>query len=557
MPMPLKNTFTGFVPNSRSRLGKLGTNPFVRDAFQNVKTHLSNNDKFSSAFDQASNVYGTIRTALDAIRIGRSGVSVITGLLPNGDNSPTNADHSLVPFLSNSTTASLGRNEAIFHKTRVHVGRKTSKRIKHIASGPYVEKVVKRTSGSMDDYQDHSQRKHLTLYTGFQEKGFTFFLEDTYFSVEDYYKMFDIEKRFSKQFESNSDGVENIYGCVYKTHNQFKFKNRNSNCTCHIRLHLIKILDVRTNVRSLLQEVTHNSSQSTANNYGRLPKEFQFTDPEIYDLNKFAVSFLTNLSCKLTHSTRFNEKARIVRSWNCTLPPSSIWEFNLTTHLGKGIHLNTINDLRLDQDQADLYEKIITQFQALRENDKPKTTKTNKALDTARNAIDQIFVKRGNEHPSAYVIAAEYVGDRRASLQRKADNDVFSGYSSCQIGVEFDTFIKYLVSQEDDQILVYKNILQDRDFSEEEVSLSELFCPTRKTTFHVSYDNIGSKPTQPFKMLYDEVLGSDTPSFMEDLKKVFKDIGLDPKSATPDDVGFDYQGPDSSPPPLEEEEEEI
>lgn len=551
--MPLKNTFASFIPNARSRVSGLSTNPFVRSAFDNIKTEIKKTDaydQFHGAFDQASRVYGNIRTALDAIRIGSAGASVITGMLSNGENSPTNGDHSLLPFLSNSTTTPLGRNEAIFHRTRVHVGRRTSKRIKEIASGPFVEKVTKRASGSMDDYQEHNQRKNLSLFSGFHEKGFTFFLEDTYFSVQDFYKMFEIQNRFSHQLGENQDGVKDIYGCVYKVHNQFKFKNRNSQCTCHIRLHLIKILDIRTNVRSLLQEVTHNNSQGSATTNGRLPKDFQYTSPDLYNMdNKFAVSFLTNLSCRLTQSTKFKERAKIVRSWSSTLPPSSIWEFNLTTHFGRGVHLNTINDLYLDHETSDTVQRISDQLEKLKKAKKGVGSKT---IDTVRSTIDQIFVKRGNEHPSSYVIAIEYVGDRRASIQRKENRDIFSGYSNCNIGVEFETFIKYLVSQDDDSPLVYKNIQQDRNF-ETGSDLAELFCPSRQTTFHVPNHQIGNKPTQPFKMIYDEILGSDTPSFMDDLKQTFKDIGLDPKSATPDDVGFDYRGPDTPAPPLEEE----
>lgn len=547
--MPLKSSLHAFIPAARKFASNPAVRPFVSGAFNDIRAELNKNDKFSNAFNKASSAYSTFQSALNAVRIGAAGVSVVTGLLPNGENSPTNSNHSSLPFLSNSSITPLGRNEAIYHKTHVHVGRATSKRIHSIADGPFVEKAIKRTSSSLSDYQSHNKRKHLTLTSGFCEKGFTFFLEDTYFSVEDYYEIFDIKNRFAKQLEENKDGVKDIYGCVYKTHNQFKFKNRNSNCTCHIRLHLIKILDIRTNVRSLLQEITHNSNQDKSDSRGRLPKDFQYTDPKLYDTNnKFQVSFLTNLSCSLTQSTKFSERARIVKTWSSTLPPSSIWEFNLTTHLGRGIHLNKINDFYLDDDTTSIVKKITDQLENLKIQKKGVGTKT---INTVRSAIDNLFIKRGNEHPSSYVIALEYLGDRRASIERKADKDIFSGYSCSQIGVEFETFIKYLVSQEDDSPLVYKNIQQDRDF-EEGSSLAELFCPSRESPFHVPSRNIGSSPTQPFRMIYDEILGADTPSFMDNLKQTFKDLGLDPKSVTPDDLDFDYQGPDTSPPPVEE-----
>ncbi|HKL13669.1 MAG TPA: hypothetical protein VJ907_08695 [Halanaerobiales bacterium] len=555
--MPLKNNFISFLPSAKSGLSNLATNPFVRGAFSDLHSHLKNNNgSYSAAFSKANDAMSGVRTALEAVRIGISGASVITGLLDNGQMSPTNTSHSSLPFLSSSKVSPLGRNEAIYHKTRVHVGRKTAKRIKSIASGPFVEKVTKLTASSMADYQAHKYRKDLTLQCGFNEKGFSFLSEDTYFSVEDFYKLFEIKTRFQNQLENEKDGIKDIYGCVYKTFNKLKLKNRNSNCTCHIKIHLIKIYDVRTNVRSLLQEITHNSSQFVANASGRLPKDFQYTDPDIYSqTNKFSINFLTDLSCRLSQATKFRERAKIVRSWYSTLPPGSIWDFSLTCHMGRGIHLNTINDLTLDHDnfQSKILDKIKSQIDALQEDKNLRIGQ--KTRDAFRSAVDSIVVKRANEHPTSYVLALEYVGDRRASIQRKKDGDIFSGYSPCQIGVEFDTGLTYLVDQDDDKPLVYKTIQQDRNY-EPGTPLAELFCPSRKMPFHVPYKHIGTKQNLPYKMVYDEVLGTDTPSFMEDLKQTFKNLGLDPKSVTPDDNDFNYQGPDTPAPPLEEDESE-
>ena len=95
------------------------------------------------------------------------------------------------------------------------------------------------------------KRKQLTLECGFNEKGYSFLTEDTYFSIKDDYDLLDIKNNYLKELENNLAGLTDLYGCVLKTSNQFKNKNRLSNFTCHIKIHLVKILDIRIDIRSL------------------------------------------------------------------------------------------------------------------------------------------------------------------------------------------------------------------------------------------------------------------------------------------------------------------
>lgn len=532
-----KSLFTAFVPSSISKKLPPGTSKFVGQSFKRVREHISNNDHLK-AFQENFQSQSSIRTALDAIRLVNAGASTISGLLDNGNNSPTNGELRSVPFMSSSNIQSLGKNEAIYYKTFVHVGKPTSRNIINLSTGPLVEKITRSTSSSFKDYQDHKNRSHLTISTGFNEKSFTFLLEDTYFSVQDYYDLYKIETRFADELKKNRpDGIKEIFGAVLHTKNKFKIKNRTPQFSSHVAIHLVKIKDIRANVRSLLQEIVNNSEQSKENSNGKIPSDFQYSTPTLFDYkNRFGISFLTDLVCTLSMSQKFKEKATIVKSWHATLPAGSIWEFNLTTHLGRGIHLNKINDFYLEAPTANIIETISQKMEQVKGNlRKGKSAE----LNDLRSYVDDLLIKRANEHPSGYIFVFEVVGDRRASILRKKDGDIFSGYSPSTLGIEFDTEITYLTAQDnEDELLVYKRNRQNKNFSEDS-SFNDIFCPDRQVAFHVDSQNIGGK--KPYQLIFDSVIGGEN-SILDDLKKTFEAIGLDPKSATPQDDGFDYSG---------------
>ena len=79
-------------------------------------------------------------------------------------------------------------------------------------------------------------------------------------------------------------------------------------------------------------------------NFGKILEDEQYTDPNHDPKNKITSSFEVSLKTQLTDSLIFNEECSIVKSWYKKLEPGSIWEFNLTYHLGKGIHINTLYD---------------------------------------------------------------------------------------------------------------------------------------------------------------------------------------------------------------------
>ena len=64
-----------------------------------------------------------------------------------------------------------------------------------------IEVVRRVTSSSMKDYVDPRERSKLNFTSGFNEKGFSFLMEDTYFSVDDYESLFKITEQHAKRLD--------------------------------------------------------------------------------------------------------------------------------------------------------------------------------------------------------------------------------------------------------------------------------------------------------------------------------------------------------------------
>ena len=97
------------------------------------------------------------------------------------------------------------------------------------------------------------------LRSGFNEKGYTFLMEDTYFTVDDYLKLYNEGNKISNVL-ANSHSKTDLYGCVYKTRNKFKFMNKFDFYDVNLRLHLVKLTDQSKDVRELIQGITNNKS---------------------------------------------------------------------------------------------------------------------------------------------------------------------------------------------------------------------------------------------------------------------------------------------------------
>ena len=117
----------------------------------------------------------------------------------------------------------------------------------------------------------------------------------------------------------------------------------------------------------------------------------------------------------------------------------------------------------------------------------------------------------------------------------------------------------YLTNEEKpDEVLVYKKILQERNFDEES-EFNTIFCPNRESKFHVNYKDIDfidqkkkdKKIVKDFKLDYDQlIVGGDTPSALGQLSELFESFGFGKNEATEDDQKI----PKNATPPRPESE---
>jgi hypothetical protein len=541
---------------------------------------MNSDMKHEAKFKQAHKTLGKMGKLTDAMRFGNR---IAAGLSVNGENSILNLGTALISYLTQSNVQQIGKNDTIYYKTHTHIGKPTTSKLKKLQEGPFVEKLTKTFTDSSEDYQSHEKRKQLNIKTGFNQKSFCFLLEDSFFTVKDFYDIFKIGKRFTKDFRS-SDGLRDIFGCVTKSHFQLKVKNKLANYSSHIQIHLVKVTDVETDIRTLIENITHNSTIGTKEESGRIPKEFQYSNPLTTDFkNTISCDFQTDLRCRLQQSTKFKEKAKIIKSWQSTLPPCSTWDFNLTTHYGRGIHLNSIYDLFHDSKQNALAnsknytieidpKELTKNFLEKSIKDNIENLRTNKKIRISKENIKKIFKNTGIEfnkelnnalHPVNYTLILEIVGDRRGSIQRDVDEDCFGGYSPCNLNFEFLKNMTYLAMQEDESnLLVYKKIQQDRNF-EEDSEFSKIFCPDRSTKLNVNFDDItfpGQKPKKSnhYTMDYDKILMSepDYPNILGTLKNLFEKVGIENEQGTEDDASLNFTSttPDRPESPREDSE---
>ena len=512
-----------------------------------------------SKFTAASKLFANIQTMTQGLHLLNR---MHAGLVNNGSESVTNLEDEQVPFLSESEARSLGNNTAQYIKINTHIGIRTKGKLKKIKNNSaFIETDTKILCDSQSDYISSGKRSQLNIKSGFNEKNFTFFLEDTYMSVKNYYELFNVKNRFEKDIKKNK-GRE-YWGGALKTKNQFKLKNRIDYFSCHVKIHLLKITDLEYDIKMLLNESIHTKNSTTFNSPGKIPKNFQLTYPNFSNNNKINCQFLTTLNCSLKDSSKFLERCKIVKTWSRTLSPGSILEFNLTHHLGSGISINKIVDLVdiAKSDETKISQDFVEEtFDTIEKTTNQTTTKTLK--EQLNKLTSGKFAKSNSNilnHPSGYIFAIETVGDRRASIVNEK-NDVFSGYSPTKLNFEFKTELSYVCDQEnEDELLVYVKKNKDRQFNETS-DFPEIFYPDREDKFHVKFDEIDFAGTgqQKWRLEYDQSIKSagDISESILSFKNMLDKMGISyDKIIGEDGANFNFKtDPNTTDSPAEEPE---
>jgi hypothetical protein len=467
------------------------------------------------------------------------GTHLVVKAVENGAFSLVNNGISKSPLVSSSSSSPIGKNNVRIYRTKVHLGKKTSRRLRNMRNLPNVDYVEKLLASSMKDYQSHDKRVNLTVTSGFNRKGFAFLAEDTFLSVKDYSLLYSGKNINEIDLENNLEKIKrkkrrtDAYTCSYNTQNKFVFRNLLKYYNLNLKVHLLKIKDPNDDLRGIVAKITNNNAEKSlisTDDRWKIKEEDQYTDPLISDLkNRITLSFETSLSCQLADSKSFKDRVTVVDSWFRQIEPGSIWNFSLKHHLGGGVDLEYLEEM----------------------TDKNK------------------------EHPSGYVFLLEFLGDPRGRIIRNEDGDSFNGYSPSRIEIEFEhkySFLYETNEKEEEIPATYGNKKSQEDF-DEGTDFEKIFTPDRTSSFNVDTKDIKfdfpSKNKKPkFNLDYNlDILGSagmhnTTINYIE---KEFKAEGTTGDNITEDDIRYviknkglrgvvdTYIGPDTPPPPLEEE----
>jgi hypothetical protein len=415
-----------------------------------------------------------------------------------------------IPILAHTNRSNLGTNTAKYHKYNVHLGKKTSKRIRKYANMPHIEYKQKMLSSSMKDYQDHEKRKNLTNKTGFNRKSICFFMEDTYLTVQNCMTLYNQNDRILKNLKT-SNGIIDLYACSYKIKNQFKFTNVQEYYDVKLILHLVKINNHHTDVRSLIEDITNNKTNSFPSTlklkpkYANLDPDNNISDPTLTNITSEDLQSKNNTTTKMNlGNSILKELTKRVGKERIKKLPKYIIEEIKTIKETISPKTSYTNYGRIPEDEqysdpntTDRTNKIKIDFET-----SLKTKLTDSSIFNENATIVKTWYKsltpgsiweinithhlnegihlnrlfdyatKNLDHPAGYIFVLEQIGDRRGKLRRIKDSDLFTGYSSSKIYYEFEHAFEYLAEESKETFTespcTYKKRKREEDFEKTE-----------------------------------------------------------------------------------------
>ena len=484
--------------------------------------------------------------------------------------------------LSNLThVQGLGQNDCTYTYTHCHSGVPTKTRLKKQLNTPNIGFNLKALADSSKDYQRHQNRKHLVVTSGFNQKSFCFFMEDTYLTVGNYLDFFSRDNLIEENLKKTTNGTINVYGCVYKTIVNFKFTNHFNYFNVTLKLHLIKVTDIHDDLRNLISEITNNSSNFTDILEQDLEQESNFTNTEeSQDLLRKVV--------KKTKTIVKEVGGKVIKEVGGKVMDDIISKSNISK-VHKVDLFNIIKDKstfrgsdygKLPEDKqysdpvvTDELNKFSIKFLAslntkltdsVQFKDRAKIVHTWTKRLTPKSIWDfklENHLGKGihlnylfdvaalnREHPSGYIFVLESFGDKRGKIVRTEDNDFFSGYSPSRLAIEFTHKLGYLAkdTEMDEPIpTVYRQKSLEEDFQEQS-DYDQEYTPNRSEAFHIDFEDIQlledrvtpKKDRKGFVLEYDSVVVPNN-TLMNDLQMNYRKHGFDGNHLTDDDLKFD------------------
>ena len=309
-----------------------------------------------------------------------------------------------------------------------------------------------------------------------------------------------VENNLKECSESLKDVSEELMNALTKA---TEVKNKDTKGTKETKNKINEIIDseIGQKFKEILEKTTKAKEElvikDTRKNSGRIPEKEQLDTPNLdEENNKINTHFLTNLNTKLTDSTIFNKKARIVKTIRKTLSPSSTYKLTVKHRIAYGIHLNSLVEV----------------------------------------------LEINPKHPLDYVIVIEIIGDKRGKIEtvdNVEDEGFHQGRSPAHVQFEFSNKIKYIAEEKLDgssETVIYKKKKRDLDYDKEtavDKVLREEFHPDRAQKFNVNFEEIiksGDRKTEgkQYKLIYDENT-INTPSTLKTVQEMFEKSGVDTK----------------------------
>ena len=497
-------------------------------------------------------------------------------------NSPINKNGEPINVASSTQISGLGVNSQ-FHKIKVFLGHKLTKKLTKNSTYRNSTKEEKELSSSKKDYIEGNKRKHLSIKSGFGQKSFNFLGSDITLTGDKIAKIIasGLDTNRIERAVSNEHGITDSYACIYKTSRKVTMTNRMSGYDAKIKLHLIEIIDPKCDIKTLIKDITHNrNNKNTTNNLRKSSETLLDTAGKLINGIDELIQ-INNKDAKGTKQTKENIRNLIENEIGEQFR-KSISEADKAEKEVSNEHTREDSGRIPEKEQLSTPNLDDTDNQInISFNTELNTKLTDSIIFDKRARIVRTFYKSlspssifeisiehsfGNgihlnsllesihenpNHPIDYVIVIETFGDRRGKIEtidNIEDEGFYQGYSPVHIQFEFEHKLTYLTEEMRDgsnETIIYKTKKRDLDFdkeTKEEKQFREEFHPDRSQKFNVNFDNIIKNNDRKikgkeYKLIYDENT-INLPSTLESVQDLFEKSGSDPTFVDENNLKF-------------------
>ena len=382
---------------------------------------------------------------------------VTVGSVYNGHGSFFSSSSNVVTYSVKNKVQNvlLGEATSDVHTTTLNIGKPTTKRLLNKSSQFVVAKKLIKDSNR--DYKTVSKRSSLTASYGFNQRLYSFKLQDLYTTVKDMRVLYNSKwQNYQKNFADKGIN-KTLYGDFLSEYLKLTIKSESDHYSTIVKIHLVKIHDTDIDLNMVAKRCFPNGK---SNIIDALPTDMRYS--KLKKNSNFNCIGLTDLACTLNKSTYFKSNCTIVKTFKRTLGPSDIWKFNYNLNYGPGIILN------------------------------------------------DLFQTKNDNHPIAYAIVVDVQGDPRASIT-DSNGLNYDGTSPGRVNFSFERSIRLIKEQDwsnTGEIFTVSQF-EDQSMEFENEELSQYFTSDREEKMNINFQdiNIERGVTQPdiqYNLRYSE-----------------------------------------------------